>query len=116
MSQRIKDHIGRMTKEEKWAEFRHYVTSVGILHLDVDQIKMDQAIVGAPDSALDDALVRIAQLCGSVLGQPPLTAQEFINGLKQEPGSVRQWLRRGAAVTPSNEPQFSMRKSANRDK
>lgn len=106
----VHERIKRMSKEEKVAEFRQYLASGDLLKVDVDQILADQAAVGAPDSALDDALLKIADLVGGMFGEP-LTAPEMAELLDEQRPAIRQWLRRnGAQGLRTHEPAFSLRR------
>src|SRR4249920_153451 len=102
----IKERIERMTKEEKYEELRTYLITSRLMNFDIDRVKADQAIVGAPDSALDDALVRCSILAGSVLGKGPMTAPEFLEALKGQRPGIRRWPLGIGMV----EPPFSMRR------
>ena len=78
----IEEKIKRMTKQEKIAEFRAYFECGWLPKLDINQIMADQAAIGAPDSALDDALLKIANAAGVMLRRGPATAQELAEALK----------------------------------
>jgi hypothetical protein len=103
----LHDRIKRMSKEEKVAEFRHYLDSGHLLKIDVDRVMADQAAVGAPDSALDDALMRIADLAGGMFGGGPLTAQELAEALVNKP-TLRRWPTHQGLR--HHEPPFSLRR------
>jgi hypothetical protein len=79
---RIEEKITGMTKQEKVAELRSYFECGWFPKLDVDQIIADQVVIGAPDSALDDALLKIAIAAGIKLNREPVTAQELAEALK----------------------------------
>src|SRR5262245_31268054 len=104
----IHNKIKCMSREEKAAEFKQYLVSGNLLRVDVDQIMADQAFVGAPDSAMDEALLKIASLVGAMLGTAPLTAQELIEAL-EDPTVIerRQAHIRGLRIF---EPQLSLRR------
>jgi hypothetical protein len=97
--------IRSMTREEKYAELNAYYQSVGVLNLDIDQIKKDQVLLGAPDSALDEALIICAALSGAIFGRGAMTAQELSEELRTGP-VVRKNI--GGISGP---PPFSLRKS-----
>jgi hypothetical protein len=86
---KIEDKIKAMTREQKYEELRSYLMSCGVSNLDIERIKADQAILGAPDSALDDALVRCAQAAGAMLGGEPATAQELVEALHRHQQTVQ---------------------------
>lgn len=115
MNQRIKEHIQRMTRDEKFEEFRLYLATARVLNLDIDRIKMDQAIVGAPDSAIGEALEKFAHLAGTMLGELPVTAQELHEIIKQRRDERSKQLRGAGALEQSvvsfSEPQLNMRKN-----
>jgi hypothetical protein len=113
----VSNRISNMSKEEKVKELRTYLVSSNLLRLDIDKIMADQAIVGAPDSALDVALLHCATIAGSVLGRPPMTADELCEALKGQGPAVCDWLRRHS-TTPyempgvgMSAPRFSLRRS-----
>lgn len=75
----IDEKIKCMTKAEKVAELKAYFEGGGF---QFDIIMADQAAVGAPDSAWDNALLKIAVAAGVMLGREPVTAQEFAEARK----------------------------------
>lgn len=86
----IEEKIKRMTKQEKVTELAFYFECGGLPKLDINQIMADQIVVGAPDSALDDALLKIAIAAGVMLRREPVTAQEFAEALKDR--DARAWI------------------------
>jgi hypothetical protein len=92
----IHDRVKRMRKEEKIEEFRQYLIGGRLLKVDVDHIMADQAAVNAPDSALDDALIKLSDLAGRIYGVEPLTAQELIDALEKD--QARQQPHQGLKV------------------
>jgi hypothetical protein len=124
MSQRIKEHIAKMTRDEKYEEFRFYLRVGGILNLDIDRIKADEQMQGATPSAVDEALLRCATVSGSLFGREPLTAQELYDTIKTRPDEACDWFRRftppkagpvDMPASPLRGPFFSLRKSVNRN-
>jgi hypothetical protein len=97
-----------MTRDEKYAELNAYYAAVSFIRLEIDALKKDQALLGAPDSALDDALMICSVLAGSMFGEPPKSAQELTQKINefssvlgaQKLGGVREGM-----------PPFSMRRS-----
>jgi hypothetical protein len=110
---RITERIAHMSRDEKYEELRTYLVTSRLMNLDVDRVKADQAIVGAPDSALDAALVRCSILAGSVLGKDPMTGPEFLEALKGQRAAVRQWAGRQKPIGMGEplEPLISLRRS-----
>lgn len=90
MTIKIEEKIKSMTKGEKIAELRSYFEGGLLPNLDINRILADQAVVGAPDSALDDALLRIAIAAGVMLGREPITAQELAEALKDRGARSQQ--------------------------
>jgi hypothetical protein len=72
-----------MTKEQKIAEFRSYLTNGGPHQLNIDRIMRDLTAEGVPDSVLDDALHRCARAAGVVLDREEVTAQELSEARNQ---------------------------------
>lgn len=106
----IRERIKRMSKEEKIKEFREYVRVGGPhFHLDVDRVVADQKRVGAPDSAWDVALEKIATAAGEAFGgRGPMTAHELqatFTAIAEEWGTAAR--ARSGRVAP---PPFSVRR------
>jgi hypothetical protein len=79
-----RETIKRMSKEEKKAELKLFADCGGILDLDIDRVMADQAIMGAPDSALDQALLRCSVIAGAALGLgEPVSAREMAETLQK---------------------------------
>ena len=111
----IRAMLRGMSRDEKYAEYKRYWESMGYFNLDIDRIKADQAILGAPDSALDMALIKIAYLAGATLGREPLTAKELKDALMGADPGINQILRRRSplgAARSGEVPERSLRKSA----
>lgn len=114
----IKWRIKNMTRDQKYEELRLYLWVSGKINIDIDKIKADQVILGAPDSALDTALLRGAVLSGSMLGGNPMTAPELQSAMAVGYPGMCKWLaQRLAPIQPrpiSDKQLFSLRRRAAR--
>lgn len=99
----VEDRIAAMSKDEKYEELRLYLTNAGALNLNIHHVKADEAITGAPETAVHNALHHCARLAGAVMGQKPMTAAELGTALRDPTRKLRN-------VSPSNgKPKFSVR-------
>ena len=119
----IRESVKRMTRDQKYAELKAYLTYAGLLNIDIDRIKADQVILKVPNSALDIALTKCAYTAGSALGRGPLTAAEMADALKGNDENMRRFLmtirgamRGGLHSGLRSGSQESLRRSVRSDK
>lgn len=99
-----------MTRDEKVAEFKLYTVCSDLLHVDIDKAMIDQAAEDAPDSALDEALPKIASLVGGMLGRGSVTAPELADNLDKHRRVAHEWFKsRAVGVAKGQKPPFSLR-------
>jgi hypothetical protein len=108
----VKDKISRMTREQKIDEFKFYSRIAGLV-INVDRVMLDQQAVGAPDSALDDALFRLSTIAGSVIGAlRPVTREEVEKAMADRIAARRMLRVRGEGLSSHTASPLNLRKSA----